>query len=253
VFKISTKFFVFTSFLFIAFNVCVDAENIDVLITELGNNDIYLAENAENKLIELGESSVDKLLIYIDDPNRNIASRDIEALGKIGNKRAIDPLIKKLTILADKNSYETFTTRFLRISVIKALGDLKDPQAIPILNNAKENGTEYDKIHSLVALAKIGDETTLLQFIEQLANNNKNIRYITAENLGEIGIKESINALIESLKDNEWFVRDAAIESLGKLEATQAIPYIQNLLKDPVPFVRKTAEEVLRKLSSKDN
>jgi len=226
-----------------------DEQEIDILIKGLGDQDIYLVEKALAKLVSYGDKAVEKLLQHIDDPDRNIASRCIESLGKIGNQTAVEPLINKLFALSDS---KTFTSRFLRIVTINALGELRSSKAIPILKKIGNEGTEYDNAHSLVALSKIGHRPSMSGLIDLLKDDNKNIRYIAAESLGELNMPESIPALIDALGDKEWFVRDAAIESLGKLGAVQALPLIEPLLDDPVPFVRKTAYLTIRKLSLKE-
>ncbi|MBU1628241.1 HEAT repeat domain-containing protein, partial [bacterium] len=102
--KFLTKY-IFLSFSIISVIFCISQvyanQDIDSLIKELGNNDIYAAENAVNMLVSKGSSAVDKLLSHIDDHDRNIASRCIETLGRIGDKKAVNPLIKKLTTLAN--------------------------------------------------------------------------------------------------------------------------------------------------------
>ena len=231
----------------------LEIQEIDNLIMNLGSRDIFYAEKSLDELVKRGEQALEKLISNIDNQDRNIASRCIEALGKIGNVRAVDPLLKKLSDLSNQSSSGLFTKRFLRIITIKALGNLKDPKSIHLLNKIKSEGTEYDMAHAVVALSKIGDDPAFTDLIGLLKSDEKNIRFIAAEALGNLQNKEATDALIQALSDKEWFVRDAAAESLGRLEAFQSIPHIESMLDDPVSFVRNTAAEVLNRLTTLDN
>jgi HEAT repeat protein len=229
--------------------------DILVLINNLDTSDIHNADDTITKIASFGNQAVDILLSRIDDPSRNISSRCIEILGKIGDKNAVEPLILKLDSLVGDFQCETFTTRFLRIVIINALGDLKDPKSFSILDKISLNGTDYDKVYSLIALVKIGDEKARMGLIACLKSENKNIRYLAVVNLGELQVIESSKMLIESIKDQEWFVRDAAAESLAKLEVTESIQTLKMLVDDPVPFVRKTAVkslDILNKVKKND-
>jgi len=225
-------------------------QNIDSLIDDLKSSDIYKAKKAIEELTSIGSDAYEKIITHINDIDRNVSSRCIEILGNIGDKRALDPLLIKLTELSEKSTPDIFTKRFLRIITIQSLGKLGDLKTVPKLISIKNNGTEYDKVHSLIALSKIGEKSAPFELIGLLSSNNKNIRYVAADYIGKLSIKDGIDELVNSLNDEEWFVRDTAVESLGKLDAKEAIPFIKTLLDDPNPFVRQTTSEVLNQLTS---
>ncbi len=75
------------------------------------------------------EQVFNALILGINDPELLIRESSIDSLGKIGNPRAIEHLVK---LLNDKSFA-------IRHSAIKALGNIGDKKAIPYLNKILEN------------------------------------------------------------------------------------------------------------------
>jgi len=91
-------------------------------------------------VFQLGEagspSSVPELITALEDPNGNVRRLAASALGKIGDARAVTPL---LTLLAQEQKPQ------VRQYAVKALGKIGDPRARPILQKiaAAEDEREY--------------------------------------------------------------------------------------------------------------
>jgi HEAT repeat protein len=117
------------------------------------------------------------------------------ALGRLGDKRAIEPLIdvlKRTAPLKDENS-AVFgklpgQAQSLRRSVVKTLD----------------------------ALVKIGPPA-VEPLIGVLKVENARMRSFAAEALGELGDKRAVKPLVAMLKDEDEEVRRSATEALRKL------------------------------------
>jgi HEAT repeat protein len=79
---------------------------------------------AAEALATLGAPSVDALVTALGDPNGAARALAAEALGKIGDRRAVEPLSN---VLAQDAEYG------VRIAAAAALGQLKDQRAIWVL------------------------------------------------------------------------------------------------------------------------
>jgi HEAT repeat protein len=78
----------------------------------------------------------------------------IRALGKIGDKRAVAPLLKILKEpvkgdTADEGEEEAIVRR----SAVLALGEIGDASALPVLEAATQDTTEYQSVRELAAIA----------------------------------------------------------------------------------------------------
>jgi HEAT repeat protein len=119
-------------------------------------------------------------LDYQDDHNVRLAAAS--ALGRIGDKRAVKPLI---VALDDQRRVKEISAQ--------ALGQIGDPRALEPL--IKTLGVENWEVRSTVAkaLGKIGDPRAIKPLISLLRDNSENVRWnasqaleaITGESLGE--------------------------------------------------------------------
>jgi adenine/guanine phosphoribosyltransferase-like PRPP-binding protein len=92
---------------------------------------------------------VPELIAALEDPNGNVRRLAASALGKIGDARAVTPL---LTLLAQEQKPQ------VRQYAVKALGKIKDPRARPMLQRiaAGENERDYTRTAARNALRRLG-------------------------------------------------------------------------------------------------
>ena len=171
----------------------------------------------------------------VDDTLRNYA---IEALGELGDPRAVKDLIDEL------NGFR----RGGRAGVIQALGKLKDADAIPhLLEVAEEQPRTYLNSFAIRALSQLGEPTIIplilrersfhqelpraLRYLGGLAlsplvdelrkGSRDDVRALAALALGELGEPQTMGALITALQDPSESVQKAAARSLARLHAGQ--------------------------------
>jgi hypothetical protein len=111
-----------------------------------------------------------------------------EALGELGDPKAVDPLINALKYEA----YDTYDTYYVRASAAAALGELGDPKAVdPLINALKDD--DYDTYDTYL------------------------VRASAAAALGELGDPKAVDPLINALKDQYSDGRVSAAKALGML------------------------------------
>ena len=125
-------------------------EDVDGLIEALNyqeDHNIRLA--AASALGKVGDSrAIDPLITALDD-QQGVNEMAALALGEIGDSRAVEPLTKSL---GDEN-WE------LRSSAAKALGKIGDERAVDPLINLLEDRNENVRWHTLQALEAITGES----------------------------------------------------------------------------------------------
>jgi HEAT repeat protein len=127
-----------------------------------------------------GKDDVEGLIKILKDSKDKFARWEAaEALGEIGDKRAVDPLIEALN---DKKP-------LIRWKAAEALGEIKDKRAVdPLIEALKGEDEDWC------------------------------VRKTAAEALGKIGDKRAVEPLIEALKDEDRYVRETARKVLEKIK-----------------------------------
>ena len=140
----------------------------------------WVTKNEWAACIEIGAPAVQSLIIALGDHNWRTRRGAAVALGKIGDARAVEPLISAL-----KNEDE------LRNAAIDALEQMVSPLIEPFIAAIKSSaiGKDSQKHRPAVALA-----------------------------LGDIGDLRAVEPLKLALKDSHESVRKAAAEALDRLD-----------------------------------
>jgi HEAT repeat protein len=143
------------------------------------------------RLAELGSSS------------RSMRREAVEALGKLRDARAVEPLI---VALEDDDWW-------VRSGAARALRKLGDTRAVEPLIAVLRDEEELVRQHALRALGQIWQ----LPDLTRLGSNDRSVQEEAAEALGELGDTRAVEPLIAALKDKDKGVREKAAEALGKL------------------------------------
>jgi len=122
------------------------------------------------------DQTIDRLVKRMEKERNILNQADaVTALGMIGNRRAVAPLIKYL---------KTGKRNHIRVNAVKALGRIGDKKAVPVLIEALEKDS-YLYVRAQAARA-----------------------------LGEMKVEEALPALEKALEDDEPSVRRAAAYAL---------------------------------------
>lgn len=215
------------------------------------------------QLTEKGD--VEELVKVLGTAKDEYARLDaVKALGKIGDARAIEPLI---AALGDAYSMSSPTTRdWLRKGARKALVEIGTPAVDPLIATLKvslEEGIatlrsrnadmdEYTASEAWGSMrAAAGDTLHLIgepavgPLIAALKDKDELVRLPAVAVLMSSGDDRAVHPLIDALKDKEDEVRRVAAMGLGKLGNTKAVKPLTAALKDKKKSVRDAAAEAL--------
>lgn len=201
-----------------------DAQAVEPLISTLqqhGNNwDVKQA--AADALSQIGAPAVNALIAALADPISVVRVDAAEALGTIGDVRAVGALITALTDSAAHITASTDSAAHIFESAARALGQIGDAQAIEPLVAAYKHirGLQWQDEATWraidLALAQFGARA-VAPLVSALRDDDPFIRAHAADVLGRIGDQRATALLIPALQDQEGVVRKAAAAGLGEL------------------------------------
>jgi len=210
--------------------------------------------DAQIQLIMMGEKALEPLIEFLLSPStlhpqpRCLAA---EALGAIGGARAIDGLIRALTVndVRDRDPNIRLSEEVVRNRAAEQLGQLGDREAIEPLLEALE---QFHLVGAAEALAKLKEPRAIPLMIERLEDPFSRDRI--AEALLAFGQEVQL-PLIETLSVKRFFVgeeskgslerRAEAVRLLSQLKSEKAIEPIIELLRDEAQGVRLQAAVAL--------
>jgi HEAT repeat protein len=146
------------------------------------------------------------LIAALGDQNPGIRKGAAEALGQIGNTRAIPKIIDAL------NDPE----RLVRIEAVKALAALGVPAIAPLMQIFRE-GSGHMRTGAMEALWMLGQPATT-PLIMVLKDDQSDVRKRAALLLGEIGDQKAVDHLTGLLSDDNVAVRKEAFEALEMIK-----------------------------------
>ena len=198
--------------------------DINGLINQLKNNDRNVQKKAAEALGKIRDKkAVDPLIVALKDEDWQVREEAVLALGRIGDKRAVEPLIAGLE---DEDGNVRERTAY-------ALGNIGDKRAAEPLVTAikKEDGNL--RLTMTIALAMIGDERAVEPLVAALGDKSHSIRCRAALGLGWTKDKAAVEPLITTLKnDGNGGVRGQAAVALGRIKDKRALEPLIAALKD---------------------
>lgn len=186
-------------------------------------------------------SAMEPLIGALRDGNARVRYASVDALGCLGDQRAVSPLIT--TTLRDRNPGvrelaanivgHGFSTN--RQSVVALIAALKDRNA---------------SVRSMAAggLYNIKDVQALDALVEGLRDPDPEVRGDVASALGHLQDPRAGDPLLKALNDADPRARVGAMRGLGDLGDRRAVGPLRAALKDPDVRVRKGAAGALGEL-----
>jgi HEAT repeat protein len=148
---------------------------------------------------------------------RRFRYRAAVVLGRIGDERAVSPLV---TALADKEWD-------VRRGAAQALGRIGDVRAVLPLIAALEDEDWGVRQNAAHALGRIGDTRSVEFLVNVLEDEDWAVCRSAAHALALLGDKRAVPVLITSLKEDDSHVRVAAARALCQIGTPEALEAVE--------------------------
>lgn len=176
------------------------------------------------------DADVDRYLIQVQDEDWRIRWMAIKALIRIGDERAIKPLIEAMKHGGGE-------------LVLEGLISIGPPAFEPLLLVLKDNDW-WVRANALLALGGIKDVRSIEPLQEALRDSDYRIRQYAAMSLGAMGDVQAVESLCQALKDDHEDVRQDAYTALNRIGNRAT------LSRDILSHSRLTAQQKLAALEA---
>lgn len=181
----------------------------------------YDYENKVKTLVEIGEPAVPILINLLKESEDMVIGIVAEALGIIGDNRAISPLIHTLSTIDVNNDW---TLKQLTLALIR-FGYHAVPELLAVTRGSiKNNDVIYD------ILGEIGDPISATPILEAFGEKNEKVRISAAKALYKLKDKRTVAPLIMLLNDDSPGVRIYVAKALGRIGDGRAIEPLNKAL-----------------------
>jgi HEAT repeat protein len=216
-------------------------EEYRILLSLLAHWKTRLRWSAADRLGKLGNGrAVEALIKALQDTHWLVRLHAAKALGRIGESIAIEPLVE---IMGDE-------CPFVRRRVVTALAQLNSGRSMQITKALISGLSDSDKGVRARAAWGLGDTVSLpavAAIATAVCDRDTNVSWRAIQALQRIGIP-AVKALIELLACPDSEVRYRAVKTLGEMGAQQAVKPLKKMLDDPSEKVRWRAKMALQQI-----
>ena len=199
------------------------AGDLQSLIRHLNHTDPSVRWHAAEALGACGKTAVPLLLEALKSRIVPVRLGAIEALGAIGDRRAVDPL---LAITGHQGMLE------VRLAAVLALGEIGSPDAVPLLVPLLREPNRYLRYGAAIALEQLGWQP----------DNGDDTAFLLIARRDWGAVRHLGSAAAPSLKvifhDRDPETRERIVTVLGQMGDPQAQALCRTALKDKSPVVR---------------
>jgi len=206
--------------------------------------DKSLGEQAADKLHDLGDAALGALSAGLLSEEELVREKCASVLGKLKNKRAVPLLILAL---------ESEKSRRVRLSYVKALGEIGDERAFFVLKRYAESSRKDERSEAVGALGHLRDRRAFMSILSSLMDSESAVRQKAAGALLALGDKGGAYFLERTLRlDASAEVRAVAASALSYLAGRDCIPFLVGALEDEDAQVRSISIRELKRLTKED-
>jgi len=185
-------------------------------------------------------SAVPALIGQVERPNEpnEVVVSAVRALGTIGNVRALPALVKVASDATDPN---------VRLQAVTALGTLKAPEGLPVVEDLLTDSWPTMRAAALRAAASIDLDNFVLVLSGMEPDRDWTVRAALADVLGTMG-PQAIERTRSMLSDEDRRVVPSVLNALQHLKAPDAGTIAIAQLKEPDYVIRATAARIIGEL-----
>lgn len=187
------------------------AAALELVQTGMGDRNARVRYSAVSQMDTLGGQDLNFSLnvlrdLLLNDPEPDVQAAAADCLGALKLTDAFTDL---------ERVYHSSGEWLVRFSIIATLGELGDPRAFDLLQDALESGSELDKTAAISSLGDLGDPKAVEWLVPFASNPDWQIRYRVAQSLAKLG-GEQARILLEQLAGDE--VEAVAQEAKNSLQ-----------------------------------
>jgi len=168
---------------------------LDILLPLLSHDDTNIRKFVVDTLSKLGDHrAIAPLIESLQDREPNVRGSAAEGLGYLRAREAVPQLLG----LLDDNEWVVFT-------VIEALGYIADPAALPALMALLKDGSETVRYAVIEALGRFSDSAACVKpMLELVSSADRDLRDLLTKNLITLAGTNGLD--LKSMVNPDWFV-----------------------------------------------
>lgn len=224
---------------------------IQLLLDELKQHEWDTSWRVAKELARIGEPAVPYLIKALSHEDGYVRAAAADALGKIGDARAVEPLIAAMQYHDDR-TYEDGEDSEARCNAAEALGEIGDLRAVDDLIRVACGKDMLLASYAIDSLGMLGDERSIPTLVAALKITDIDVPKAARSALARFGTP-AVLPLIESLQSAKGYWRVYAVKALGAIGDPRATATIKALLTDADESVRYHAAAALEQLQRKEN
>ena len=215
---------------------------LDKIIGELHLIDPDFARFDENRFlakVAQGPRAVDALLLALESDDADARADAAEALGSIGDRRALQPLRDRLKDPEDE----------VRMRAAVALVKIGDDQLFPEVVKSLRDDDPRSIIGAALILGRIADKSVVPNLVEAFKTDDPAVGSAVAWALGQCADARALPWLITSVQNG--FAAPNACEALGRIGDPKATNTLVEALESPNDDTRAYAARALGMLKQR--
>lgn len=166
----------------------------------------------------------------LSDEDGYVRAAAADALGQIGDARAVEPLIAAMQYRDDR-TYEDSEDTEARCNAAKALGKIGDVKALDDLLRVACDQDMLLASYAIDSLGMLGEERAIPTLVAALKISDMDVPKAACSALKKFGTR-AVLPLIESLESAKGYWRVYAVKALGSIGDPRATTTIKALLTD---------------------
>jgi len=153
-----------------------------------------------------------------------------------------------LSVITDKNRPVE-----LRRRALEAAAPLSHPEIRTAISEAYQSNNNRLRVSSIYAMGKSCDPSWLPILLEELTNDDAEIRYEAVVACGELEEEEAVPHLTMLINDPDRDVQLAVIQTLSKIGGTMAKQCLKQCVDNPSEVISQAAEQALQELEEQED